>query len=135
MKRCTVAGEGLLKMEGFPETSPLRVEVASCAARVEHLMDASPPPWTPKALAWEGSDNRFDVTGGDWATAGSSETGVATSEDWSRLYPEKSLDETGVRFSMQGQTTDGRLLPTAYSLLGPTGSSYGANPADVGPRP
>ncbi|WP_337173732.1 serine/threonine-protein kinase [Paludisphaera sp.] len=132
--RCTIAGEGLLKLEGFPETSPLRVEAVSCAARVERLVDASPP-WDPKALAWEGSGNRFDVTGETWATAGVSEAIAATSADWSRLYPERNLDETGVRFSMNGQTPDGRLLPSSYSLLGPGGASYGANPAEVGPRP
>ena len=134
LERCTIVGDGFLKMREFSEATPLRMEVASCAAKVEHLLDASPP-WTPKALAWEGAGNRIDVAGDPWASAGPAEVIAAGASEWARLYPEKNLDETGVRFSMQGQGPGGRFLPAAYSLLGPTGSKYGANPEHVGPRP
>ncbi len=137
MNRCTTAGEGMLKIEGFTEASPLRVNVASCLAQVDRLLAVSPAPWPPGALVWEGDGNRFDVIGESWASAGSTDVVAADASAWTRLFPEKSLDETGIRFTMQGQDADGRLTPAAFALRDSDSAdaSRGADPADVGPRP
>lgn len=131
LANCTILGEGLLKMEGFTEATPLRMDVSSCVAKVERLLDASPPPWSPKALAWQGKANRFEVVGESWASGAA----IANAGDWAKLYQEADLEDAAVRFTMEGKASDGHLPPEAYSLVGASGSPRGADPGGVGPRP
>lgn len=137
MEHCTVAGEGIFQILGFSERAPLLLDVASCAAKVDRLIDWKPPQsggaWSTASLKWAGTDNQFDVIGDAWVATPEG-VGVAGFDDWSKAFSETGAIRTGVQFTMSPPPADGRLSPAAYSLVRPAPSNPGADPRVVGPK-
>ena len=135
-EHCTIAGEGMLQVEGFSERSPIRLDVSSCVVKVGRLLDwkPSPPdaPCTPRALAWTGSQNQLEIAGDAWLD-GPGVPAVPSLETWEQQYVERDPIRVGVRFSMAPETPDGRLTPAAYALVNAPTPAPGAGPGDVGP--
>jgi len=142
LERCTFAGEGLIRLEGFSERFPATLEVFACAVRSESLLLWAPEPADAPldavSMRWMGRDNQLDIAGtGDWIvrTSEASEApAIADLDAWMKLAVEKEPIRAAIQFPFEPQTDDGRLTPAAYAVK-PTGEvSPGANPADVGPR-
>ncbi|WP_165070981.1 serine/threonine-protein kinase [Paludisphaera rhizosphaerae] len=139
MEHCTVAGEGIFQIAGFSENAPLLLDVVSCAAKVDRLIDWTPAqsddPWKPGLLKWSGVDNQLDVIGDAWVAGPNGVAAVAGFDDWSKAFQETGAIRTGVQFSMAPAAVDGRLTPNAYSLVRPDATRPGADPQLVGTKP
>lgn len=139
MEHCTVAGEGIFQIAGFSEEAPLLLDVVSCAAKVDQLIEWTPPkaedPWKPGVLKWAGVDNQIDVIGDAWVAGPNGVAAVTGFEGWSKAFEEKGAIRTAVQFSMAPAAVEGRLTPDAYSLVRPDPTRPGADPQMVGTKP
>ena len=133
-----MAGEGVFQIAGFPDRTPLLLDVVSCAAKVDRLIDWKPAEagaaWSPSWLKWMGVDNQFDVIGDAWVAGPGGDAVVSGFEGWVKAFSEKGAIRDGVQFTMVPAAADGRLTPAAYSLLRPAPSQPGADPSKVGPK-
>jgi len=137
LDHCTVAGEGLLKVSGFGDPSVLTAEVESCVVRGERLIEWDPSPpdanFDPKSLGWKGVGNQLDLVGDSWIAGGSKVPTIANLDEWAGRFAEDQAIRSGVQFTMEPVTSDGRLTPQAYALVRPDDSRPGADPQEVGP--
>ncbi len=139
LEHCTVAGEGLLKLIGFSDSSKLELEVISCAVKGERLLDWQPSPTeaslTPLTIAWKGAGNQLDLVGASWISGPSSEDSIGGFDEWAARFAELRPVRSAIQFTMGPTTSDGHLTPGAYAILNADESAPGADVEDVGPRP
>jgi serine/threonine protein kinase len=68
--RCTVAGQGLLALDGVTPDHPLVVEVRGSVVRGPVLVSWRGEANFPSGLGWKGQGNLYDISGPAWVRAG-----------------------------------------------------------------
>jgi serine/threonine protein kinase len=137
--RCTVAGQGLLALEGVTADHPLVVEVRGSVVRGPVLVSWKGEAIFPAGLGWKGQGNLYDIAGPAWVRAGDGSSVPNPPTDlasW-RLATTTDADSKEGHASFQGEADpapfEGRPA-TAFILAGDDARKIGFN-AEPAPEP
>lgn len=143
MDRCTLfglSGGGLLEVAGGGSAeSPFHVEIKRTALKTQNLlMWGLAPDKFPKAIRWNGSDNRYDLGGAAWIVL--PPNGVANLADspsdlasWKKVATEDDATKADpLSFANPKPASSRTIEPSDFSLSGDGNQSIGADPNSVG---
>lgn len=137
LDRCTVAGTGLIRAEGFGAGAPpLRVEVRDCAIRVRSLSMWAGP--FPGGLDYQGRGNLYRVASPAWVVQapGGVEPipdGPANFEAWA-AGPGREEGSRALDFRFRDDAPSDGHVPSDFALRDVDPPRPGADPARVGPE-
>ncbi len=140
IRRCTVAGLGLLSMGGFTPTAPLEVDMVESAIQAEALLCWKGRQGFPGPMRWTGLGNCYHILGNAWVcqsvprTAGGGpqaaeplKNGPTDLASWIKLIPNDIEADSGpIQFAGGDQPRD----PAGYAIQGHL-EAMGADPERV----
>lgn len=139
LERCTIANAGgPIEVAGFTDSAPLPVEVRDTFVMADAmLLWSSPAKDFPKALAWSGKQNRYDLQKVAWVVlppAGfdGHPDSPTDPKSWEKALPEAGTLYKSAKFAV-GPTASPYLKPADYALTDPDAAGVGIDPKLVGP--
>lgn len=136
--RCTVVGMGLLDLQDLIEDRPIEVGVRGTVVQAPALLAWSSSSEFPKGLRWEGSDNRYALSGNAWVLAGSrTASAVPNAPGDPGAWGQMTQNEPGTRFGPVGLVGGSDTAATQrsvadFALVGQDAAAIGIDPARLG---
>lgn len=144
LDHCTVAGEGLLQVDGFSPGYPLQVDISDCALQSRTLIgwvpDTAETKWNSQTVTWLGMGNQFDITESSWVMRVGKRDARSDPEKigrdrWLKLMKEHNLIPGPVEFVGWPETHPDSMNPVDFDVKQTTQRKIGANSELMGSKP